>query len=461
MEVIKKNLFNIIFAVIALLAVGRSVLADQRHVHESRPTASARLDTSSKLDQVSNQSRNMPLLDPNQTTADPLEVFPIQTVIDAGTAATAKVSEQAKNMMDFATKTNSHLPLQPDELPKPSEGARFNFATVYANSCTNYQRWIDIVDSTSPPSPADVDAEKAKLKDEIDKARLVYDANNNVDATSQQGGDGSIYRLNPRLCSRAWNLSGMQQHRVYLLLPPTFNPLPVDKDIKVQSYLSPEEICRAQVIVWVLDDVMNGIKQANELYSDPATPGGPPQHDIFHSAVKSIEGVDPPQPAISPNAGDFRAPAAAATPKVPAVSPTGRVCNGLYDALRFKVRLVVDASKVPEIVRSLEAGQFITVVNVQLTEMVDPAVAAANPQGGLHFGNKPVVRAEFDCEELLMRKWTDALFPDSLKGGLGKGSASALRPTTAAAHDPHGPMGPGGPYGPGGPGGPGYGPPPP
>jgi hypothetical protein len=457
MEIVKKNMFSIIFGVIAILAVVALFWPISGMYTGLEQLLQARMDVSSKLDQVSNAQRNMPLLDPNQTQADPLAVFPTQPVIDAGTAATTAVGTQAKNMMDLAKKTNQHLPLasSPDELPKPSEQARFNFANIYANTVTNYQRWVDLVDSTAPPSPADVDAEKAKLKDQIDKARLVYDAQGNIDPQSQQEATDQ-YTAESAGVQPRMELERAQQHRVYLLLPPTFNPLPVNTKIKVGSYPSPEDICDAQIVVWILDDVMAGIAAANELYSDPATPGGPPQHDIFHSAVKSIEGVDPPQPMISPNAGDLTAGSGSAVPKVPAVSPTGRVCNGLYDAVRFKVRLVVDAAKIPDVIRALEAKQFITVLNVQVTEIVDPAIAASNPQGGMHYGNKPVVRAEFDCEELLMRGWEDQFLPDDRKGGLGKGVLGA--PTDNSGMPPGGyiPGGPGGQYGP-----PGYGAPPP
>jgi len=109
----------------------------------------------------------------------------------------------------------------------------------------------------------------------------------------------------------------------------------------------------------------------------------------------------------------------------------------------------VDASKIPQIIRELEVGQFITVLNFQLTEVVDPALAAASPLGGFHYGNKPVVLIELDCEELLMRNWTDNILPDTRKGGLGKAQLGV--PTDNS--------GGGGPqFGPGGPP-PGYGPP--
>jgi hypothetical protein len=450
MEIVKKNMFSIIFGVIAILAVVALFWPISGMYDSQAQVLQQRIDVSGKLDSVTNAQRNMPLLDPNQAQADPLPVFPTQQVIDAGTAATTEVAKQAAAMLKLAKDTNAHLPLasSPDELPKPSEQARFNFAVIYGDTVGTYERWTQIIDSTSPPTPDEVNAEKAKLQDAINKARLVYDAQGNIDPTSQQEATDQYTSESAGVQSRM-ELERAQQHRLYLLMPPTFNPLPVNQKIKRGSNPAPEDICDAQIVVWVLDDLMNGIAQANELYSDPATPGGPPVHDIFHSAVKSIEGVDPPQAVISTNAPDLQAGSGSPVPKVTAVSPTGRVCNALYDAVRFKVRLVVDAAKLPEIIRALEAKQFITVVNVQVTEIVDPAVAASNPQGGMHYGNKPVVRVELDCEELLMRAWTDQFLPDDRKGGLGKGVLG--QPTDNSGGMPGYPGGP-----PGYPGAPGY-----
>jgi len=52
-------------------------------------------------------------------------------------------------------------------------------------------------------------------------------------------------------------------------------------------------------------------------------------------------------------------------------------------------------------VREFEVGQFITVNNVQVLEVVDPALSASQ---GYRFGDKPVIRVEFDCEEILLRQ---------------------------------------------------------
>jgi hypothetical protein len=416
--VIKKNLVSIISGVVALLAVGALYWPMSGLYADLETRLDARIAVSSSLDSLAKQSRSMPLLSPDQTTPDPLTVFPTQPVIDAGVAATQQMSQQATNMLQRAVTANQHLPLEAGELPKPSDSMKYTFAKHYAELIDNYNHWQQILDSTMPPTPAEVQAAKDKLKADIDRNRLVMDATGTNPTADSQAEAQQEFDIESPSIQPSMELQRAQQHRIYLS-PTAF---PVDPSINEKNALpGPEKICDAQVVLWVLDDVCTAIARANDLYSDPAITGGAPVHDILHAPVKSLDGVDAPYPVLASTGVDPTAGVSAAAPKVPAVSLTGRVCNGLYDVLRFKIRMVVDAAKIPQIIRELEVGQFITVLNFQLTEVVDPAAAAASSLGGFHYGNKPCVRVELDCEELLMRKWTDNILPDDRKGGLGKG----------------------------------------
>jgi hypothetical protein len=451
MDIIKKNLFSIIFGVIAILAVGALFWPISGLYTTLDTELQSRVEVSSQLDALVKQQRTMPVLSPEQTTPDPLNVFPIQPVYDAALNATKLVSAQAAQMMDLARKTNERLPLRPDELPKPNDQARYNFSNDYAAQILNYQRWQQLLNSTTPPTAEEIQDAKDKLKAAIYAARLSKDPQGNIDPQSQQDADeqynAEAAEIEPRM-----ELERAQQHSIYLLMPPTFKPLPIDATINIGSRPSSDQICSAQIAIWVIDDVVNAIVNANNDYSDSATPGGPPQHDILHSAVKSLENIGQPQPVVNPAGFDATAGVSAPAPKITTVSPTGRVCNGLYDVLEFKVDMVVDASKIAQIVHTFEAGQFVTVLNVQVTNVIDPAMAAStnNTQGGYHYGNKPAVEVEFDCEDLFMRQWTDKYLPDDMKGAFGK--AQLGQPTNAGAPPQFGPGGP--QFGPGGPGGP-------
>jgi hypothetical protein len=426
MEVIKKNIFSIIFGIIAILAVVALFWPMEGLYADLLTQLNGRIQVSRTLDSLAKETRSMPVLSPDETNPEPLQVFPTQPVIDAGTAASEQVSQQAQNMLQRAVTTNQHMPLLPDELPKPTDAIRYLFAKQYALETTDYAHWQGILDSTAPPTSAEIQAEKDKLQEEINKARLAYDPQNNPTPDSVAEAKNE-YDLESAQVQPSMELERAQQHRIYLLP----NSLPVDITIKDGTFPTPDKICDAQIVMWILDDVTQAIAKANDLYSDPAPPGGAPQHDILHAAVKSIEGIDPPTPALAQTGVDPTAGVSGPTPKVPTVSPTGRVCNGLYDVLRFKIKLVVDAAKVTQVLRQLEVGQFITVLNVQINEVVDPAVAASASSltGGFRYGDKPVVRVEFDCEELLMRKWTDNILPDSRKNGLGKGALGTATDT--------------------------------
>jgi len=456
MEFIKKNIFSIIFAVIILAAVGALFWPIGGLYTDLQGLLDARVTINGNLEKLANQPRSMPLLSPDETTAAPLEVFPSDPVIQAGTDANAQVHQQAQRLSDMATTANKRDLLMLGELPTPSDQDRFNFAYKYSQEIDGYSRWQKILDSTSPPTAAEIQAEKDKLQAEINKQRLNYDASGNAtpDSVAEAAEQFNVESadVQPQM-----ELERAQQHRIYLLVPPIGNPLPVDPTIKVGSEPAPDRICDAQIVVWMLDDVCNAIRAANDRYSDPAPSGG---YDILHSAIKQIDGIDPPTPMVAPAGFDATAGVTSPVSKLPAVSPTGRVCNGLYDVLRFKIRLLVDAAKLTQVVRELEAGQFITVLNVQIREVVDPVMAASGQQGGFRYGNKPVIRVEIDCEELLLRSWTNGILPDSKKNGLGR---AVLGTPTDNGAQPGAPMGPGGPYGPGGgpygPGGGPYGPP--
>ena len=451
MDLVKKNIFSIIFGVIAMLAVGAVFWPIGGLYADLRALLDARVQVNSGLENLANPNppRSMPLLSPDETTPTPLHGFPTDEVIQAGTVAIAQLHQQAQNLSDLAANANKHDLLKLGELPMPSGQDRFNFAIKYSQEIDRYSRWQKILDSTPPPTQAEVDAEKDKLKEKIFKERLNYDQNGNPTSDSQAEAQAQ-YDVESADVQPRMELARAQQFRIYLLVPPIGNPLPVDPSIKVGSEPTPDRICDAQIVVWMLDDVANAIKAANDQYSDPMSSGG---CDILHSAVKQIDQVDPPTPILAPAGFDAAAGVTSPVSKVTAISPTGRVCNGLYDVLRFRIRLVVDAAKITQVIRALEAGQFITVLNVQMKEVVDPALAAAGQQGmgGFRYGSKPVVRLDIDCEELLLRSWTNGIFPESRKNGLGRATLGTSTESGGQPTYPGVPMGPGGSYGPGGP----------
>jgi hypothetical protein len=422
MQVLKKNLVSIIFAVIAIVAVVAVFWPIGGWYDDLQKQLDRRAAVGAQLTSLASGSRQMPILSPDQTTPDQLTVFPAQDVINAGVAATSQVATQATAMVDTAVKANRHGDLLfPNCLPKPDDSTRFSFAQKYQDATTDYARWQPILNSGARPTPDEISAALAALQDEINKDKLTYlngpsDANGNkpVNPASVQDAKDEFDARAPEVKPRM-EQSAATKYSVYL--EPRSGALSFDQSINVKEAPDADKIFDAQLAIWIIDDVAHAIARCNQLYSDPETPGGPPRTDVLHGPIKRIDLIGNPQAVLGAST-DAAGGNGTATPKVTTVSASGRVCNALYDVVDFKVDLTVDAAKIPQIVREFEVGQFITVNNVQIIEVVDPALSASQ---GYRFGDKPVVRIELDCEELLLRQWTNDILPDDKKNGIGSG----------------------------------------
>jgi len=75
--------------------------------------------------------------------------------------------------------------------------------------------------------------------------------------------------------------------------------------------------------------------------------------------------------------------------------------------------LIVDAAKIPTVLRELSRGRFITVTNMTVTSK-DPAAAMLS---GYYYGQVQIVQLDLECEELLLHAWLTKYMPDVVKGG--------------------------------------------
>ena len=97
------------------------------------------------------------------------------------------------------------------------------------------------------------------------------------------------------------------------------------------------------------------------------------------------------------------------------ISPTGRYSNALYDVIQFKLSLVVDAARIPQVLAALSRNRFITVYNTNVT-----AVDAGEHQAaGYIYGPQAVVQLDLDCEALFLREWTKPFMPRVVRAFLG------------------------------------------
>ena len=98
------------------------------------------------------------------------------------------------------------------------------------------------------------------------------------------------------------------------------------------------------------------------------------------------------------------------------ISPSGREQhNPLFDAVQFTLVVRVEAARLPEVLRQLQQGSLVTVLNLNSLRQVDPLVALAN---GYIYGNAAVVEVEITGEVLMLREWTVPLMPEGIKARL-------------------------------------------
>ena len=286
---------------------------------------------------------------------------------------------------------------------------KYKFVQTYVPEITGLTRWQKILNSGTKPLQAVIDQRSQALHDKIIATRVFYVNNGGVsvpDPASLQAAEAEYTAKQPGLKADI-ALENAKSCEIYLDTSMVSPALPCIPQMNVNTLPDIGTMWDAQLAMWINDDVTKQIARVNHTYADSDVPGGPPVLDVLHTPIKALLHLDRPGSIVS-NASDKGSGVGSGIPKVYPLAISGRVSNALYDVLRFKLTLIVDAAKLPQILHGLEVGQFFTINNVQINGVVDPAQAAVN---GFRYGNKPVINVELDCEELLMHDWTTAFVP--------------------------------------------------
>jgi hypothetical protein len=139
-----------------------------------------------------------------------------------------------------------------------------------------------------------------------------------------------------------------------------------------------------------------------------------------------------PAPAPTPAPVATAAPAAASEPKFD-LSPTGRVCNALYDVVPFTLVVDVQTDQISVFLQELSRNRLITSTSVSIVPL-DSNVLLASPFN-LVYGPAPVARLSITAEALYLRSWTEKLMPDEVKtNDLGISVSEQAGGAAAAGH---------------------------
>ncbi|MCZ6835228.1 MAG: hypothetical protein O7G85_05575 [Planctomycetota bacterium] len=94
---------------------------------------------------------------------------------------------------------------------------------------------------------------------------------------------------------------------------------------------------------------------------------------------------------------------------------TGRATNPLYDVFVIQLVLLVDSTRVPEVLDAISSENFFTVVDLEM-EPTDPYQAASE---GFMFGSAPISKLTLTIDTVWLRQWTTEKMPEGLKKTLG------------------------------------------
>src|SRR5205823_6736098 len=172
MEIIKETLLSILCGVVALVAIIASVWPMGSYQQTQRDTLASRVSAFRSVDQLRSKPRNKPLLDPDTTTPEPLGRFPNEATIEEADKAKKKFEAESKKILDNAVAMNKHDLLVPGSLPKinnSSDASNFRFA--YKDAIE--QGIAKIIKAGVPPTPEQILAAQAKLKEEQFKPQVI------------------------------------------------------------------------------------------------------------------------------------------------------------------------------------------------------------------------------------------------------------------------------------------------
>lgn len=416
LEVSKRYWVIITFCVVMLLAVLAIPLFVSGQAAALQKDLQARKKIGDDISGIMNKARHQPVVTlQTDATPPPLTVFPNEKVIEAGENAIKGVQTQSIDLKTSANQLNTHTLLVPGSLPVPRDP--YQFQQAYLKQFTaEIPRQLN---AATPPTD-----EEIKYQEDLQVKKITEDMPHDPN-TGEVFAKGLLQQnINTMMAQLPEKMrqDAAKQHKIYmapsaLALQPSMAP-PAQGAPQVMP--DAEQIWFAQMGLWVQKDVIDAITNVNKSAHEVADAPVKELVQIYVPADRSMYVLPLPAGGASaaPAAANGQAPSPIPTstdtdafPKDYAVSPSGRVSNGVFDVVAFDIIMNVQAKDVERVIQELERRRLITVNLSEVTALN----AALLQQQGYYFGTEPVVTLTLKCEELFMRDWTRQYMPQSIK----------------------------------------------
>jgi hypothetical protein len=366
------------------------------------------------------------VVNPDNPEQQKLALFPSEKIIAQGDALVKKVEKESAAMRDAAVEMNRHELLVPGCLPNPNNVQAYQFRNVYRQAMpfqatpgqggsmpipsgnghrnpTTQSAFAVALKAGMPPTAEEITFKQQELTDKIRRENTLM--NGSGQAINQQQVDQMVQEQTAALPKQLME-DIAKTSRVYIS-PDTFEVNPqIAGAAGAPDALT---IYLAQLGFWIQQDVVNAVNFAN------GNSKSVPESAVKHLISIRVDAQGIPTFIVPAGATAANDDPDAELKKDTTVSPTGRICNGLYDVFHFTVRADVQADKLDDFLRALSYRRFITPLSVDV-KAVDNAAALAQ---GHVYGDKPVVSVTARCEILYLRKWNAPYMPALVKQKLG------------------------------------------
>lgn len=396
--------------------------------------------------------------------------FPTEAAIKAGEKIVSELQANSKQLIDLAIRYNQKAPLVRGALPNRNGPAASEFKNRYFAAMEQFKRELG---ATTTVTQAEVDMEKARIWKTEWAGRIIMVGGVVKNPAQEQQVRAEFEEKVVPTIGMSLQLQRAQRHTMYISDPnahqaaqdalaaagiagggggrfvggfgggvaaPSYGPntagtagfsfdyhpgIPL---LNTSQLPDVADIWAAQLGLWIQEDVVKAIVQSNA-----------GKRSVKDAVVKRLVRIDIPKEYITRKgkiamvgtgggmasimAGRGRQPVVEETPAVETAStatalvreyantPTGRVCNSVYDVMHFNVKVDIDPTYYEAFLANLTNNRFITVLRAEM-KAVDREEALQN---GFVYLTSPVVQVDLKCEAIFFRKWTNDLVPKDVK----------------------------------------------
>lgn len=297
--------------------------------------------------------------------------------------------------------------------------------------------------ATLPTLTAGLPPTAGELSNELDQFSEEYHESVRAESRDQRDAEltpEEIHALNEEKRNRLKDslYRRAQQIDVYAQTDPNAQDYPLHfHELRQASRPQSYQIWEAQLGLWIQQDIIRAIREANEVDEPGASVLTGPVKRLLELEVwpgyvglhtrGAVDGRDRPNEPYRQPEG-YSEPPSDEVPRDFAVGPTGHVSNPVYDVRHVRLLAIVDYHRLPELYHAIHSTNFMTVIQ---TELEDVDKYAHYREGFVYGEGVDAVRAEIIIESLWLRDWTEDFMPDRVRAYLG-----ILPPIDDEADDP-------------------------